>query len=218
VRLRDRLAVPERHQRAATRLLQVLLVAVLAVGLLQRNTGVVVNGGVALAVTALPGVLERDLKLPMDAGLTLWITTAVFLHAVGTVRLPWAGVETFYRSLWWYDHVTHALSASVVAAAGYTVVRALDVHTRAIRLPSQFTFVFVLLFVLAFGVAWEVLEFGLARLSRVTGGSPVLTQYGVADTMLDLCFNTVGAVVAAAWGTAHLSDVAVALAARLDRR
>jgi hypothetical protein len=114
--------------------------------------------------------------------------------------------------------MTHALSASVVAGVGYTVVRALDIHTVEIRLPPQFTFVFVILFVLAFGVVWEVIEFGVTELSLLTGGSPVLTQYGLADTMLDLCFNTLGGVIVATWGTAHLTDVVGAVVARLDAR
>jgi hypothetical protein len=218
VRLRDRLDVSPRRQRQVSRALQVLLVGVLAVGVWRRDVGVVVNAGVALGVTFLPGVLERDLGISMDAGLTLWLTAAVFLHALGTVGVPGTGLRSFYESVGWWDHMTHALSASVVAGVGYTVVRALDVHTAEIRLPPQFTFVFVLLFVLAFGVVWEVIEFGVTELSSLTGGSPVLTQYGLSDTMLDLCFNTLGGVIAATWGTAHLTDVVGAVAARLDAR
>jgi hypothetical protein len=42
-------------------------------------------------------------------------------------------------------------------------------------------------------------------------------QYGLDDTMLDLLFDTLGGVVVAVWGTAHLTDVVGALADRLDR-
>jgi hypothetical protein len=32
-------------------------------------------------------VLERDYGVPLDAGLTLWITAAVFLHAFGRIGI-----------------------------------------------------------------------------------------------------------------------------------
>jgi len=66
----------------------------------------------------------------MDPALVLWITSAVFLHAVGTVALP--GSQSFYRSLWWWDHMTHMLSSSIVAAGGYAAVRELWTNTMMI--------------------------------------------------------------------------------------
>jgi hypothetical protein len=77
-------------------------------------------------------------------------------------------------------------------------------------------FVFLLAFVLAAGVFWEVVEFALAELSAIIGTDRVLTQYGLEDTILDLVFDVVGAVLVAVRGTAHLTDVVGALAARLD--
>ncbi|MGM0590736.1 MAG: hypothetical protein ACQETI_03740 [Halobacteriota archaeon] len=196
--------------------MQIILIGLIFIGLDRHSLGIVVNASIALGVTYLPAILERDYHIPMDAGLTLWITTAVFLHAVGTVGFPGSD-RSFYYSVWWWDHVTHTLSSSIVAAAGYATARAIEEHTDSIRLPPRFMFVFILLFVLAFGVFWEVLEFGLGGLSNAIGGERVLTQYGLEDTMLDLLFNTLGGVIVAIWGTAHLTDVAGALSARLDR-
>ena len=76
--------------------------------------------------------------------------------------------------------------------------------------------VFVFLFVLAFGVLWEVIEFSVAGLAAVVGSGNVLTQYGLEDTMLDLILDTVGAAVVAIWGGARLSGVVTALAERFD--
>lgn len=214
MRLRDRIGITKRHQERLSRVMQLSLVGFLFVGLYQGNLGIVVNAGVALAATYLPAVLERDYGIPMDAGLTLWITAAVFLHALGTVGLP--GSETsFYRGLPWWDHLTHALSASVVAGVGYAVARGIDEHTEAVKLPQRFMAVFILLFVLAFGVFWEVIEFAIGGLAAILGGQAVLTQYGLDDTMLDLVFNTIGGVVVAVWGHAHLTDVAGAVSRRL---
>jgi len=81
--------LPSQHrQRQLTYLMEIGLVGMLFVGIERGNGGIVINTGVALAVTQLPPLLERDYEIPMDPRLTLWITTAVFLHAFGTVGLP----------------------------------------------------------------------------------------------------------------------------------
>ncbi|WP_255195549.1 hypothetical protein [Halorarius litoreus] len=228
MRLRDRLGVSARRQRQLTWLMEVGLIGIFFIGLDRGNTGIVVNAAVALAVAQLPPILERDYEIPMDAGLTLWITAAVFLHSLGTLGFPEpvvvvlqsAGLDvpngSFYKNTWWWDHMTHALSASVVAAVGYSVARAVDVHNEDVRLPPKFMFVFILLVTIAFGVFWEVLEFIIGEAAAALGSDSVLTQYGLDDTMLDLVFNTLGAILVAVWGTAYLTDVVGALAARLE--
>ena len=217
MRVRDRLQVPPTRRRQLTRTLQVLLVGLVFVGVDRANVGIMVNAAVALGVTYLPAVLERDYHIPMDATLTLWITLAVFLHALGTVGVPWWSGTSFYAGLWWWDHLTHTLSSSVVAAAGYATARAFDEHSEAVHLPRRFMFVFILLFVLAFGVFWEVIEFGVSGVASILGFDSVLTQYGLDDTMLDLLFDTLGGVLVAVWGWAYLADVASALSVHLGR-
>lgn len=212
-----RLGIEQRHQRRIVWFMEVGLVGMFFIGLERQNTGIIVNTAIALAVSQLPPILERDYNIPMNPALTLWITAAVFLHALGTVGIPGTS-SSFYNSVWWWDHLTHGLSASVVAAAGYATVRAIDVHLDEIELPPKFMFVFILMFVIAFGVFWEVIEFALGELSHIIGGRPILTQYGINDTMLDLVFDTVGAVIVAIWGTAHLSGVVGALVQRFDDR
>ena len=193
------------------------LVGMFFIGIERQSTGIVVNTAIGLFVSQLPALLERDYDIPLDTGLTLWITGAVWLHALGTVGLP-GSEQNFYATVWWWDHVTHALSSSIVAAVGYTTVRAVDRHSDDIYLPPRFMFVFILLFVLAFGVLWEVIEFTLSEVAAMVGSTSVLTQYGLEDTMLDLVFDTIGAVVVAVWGTAHLTDVVGVVSDWLDGR
>lgn len=205
MRIRDYLGITSRRQRQASRVMTFAMVGIFAIGIERGSTGVIVNTGVGLLVTQLPPILERDFGITLDPGLTLWITSAVFLHAVGVLGLPGSEVN-FYASVPGWDHVTHALSSSLVAAVGYTTVRALDRHSDEIHLPPRFVFVFILLFVLAFGVVWEVIEFTITLVAEATGNATILTQYGLEDTMLDLVFDTICAVVVAIWGTAHLTD------------
>lgn len=215
MKLRDRLSISRRRQAQLSRLMQLSLVGFLFVGFYEVDVGIMVNSLFGLAITALPAVLERDFEIPMDAGLTLWITAAVFLHAFGTIGLPWMDIS-FYQAIFWWDHLTHALSSSLVAGAGYATVRALQTHTRGISLPPRVQFTFIIVLVVAFGVVWEVAEFVLAELSFFLGVEPVLTQYGVGDTMLDLIFNTVGAILVAVLGTARLDPLTRAIGRRLE--
>ncbi|WP_336338110.1 hypothetical protein [Haloarcula brevis] len=206
MKVRDRLRISTATQQLLSRTLSVTLIVLLGVGIERGNVGIIVNSAVAILVTQLPALLERDYGIALDPALTLWITSAAFFHALGTVGLPGAE-ENFYVTIWWWDHFTHALSSSVVAAVGYTTVRALDEHTDQISIPPRFLFVFLLLFVMAFGVFWEVLEFSITLAASATGNDTILTQFGLQDTMLDLVFDGIGAIIVAIWGTAHLTDV-----------
>ncbi|MFB6301060.1 MAG: hypothetical protein ABEH65_12460 [Halobacteriales archaeon] len=215
MKIRDRIGITTRRQRQLTWLMEVSLIGLLFIGFERGNTGIIVNTAVALGVTQLPPLLERNYEIQMDPALTLWITSAVFLHALGTVGLPGSELS-FYRSVWWWDHLTHALSSSIVAGVGYATVRAFDIHDDRIHIPSQVMFVFILLFVLAFGVFWEVIEFVIGLIAAMAGTGSVLTQYGLNDTMLDLVFDTIGAIIVAIWGTAHLTGVVDAIQSGLD--
>jgi hypothetical protein len=216
MRVRDRLGLTAHRQRQLSRAMQLTLVGLVFVGLYDQNLGIVLNAAIGLGVTHLPAILERDYQLPMDPALTLWISAAVFLHALGTAGLPGDTVN-LYRSVPWWDHLTHTLSSSIVAAVGYATARAIELHSDGVSLPGRFMFVFILLFVLAFGVFWEVIEFGVAGLAQLTGTQRVLTQYGLEDTMLDLLFDTLGGLVVAVWGTAHLTDFVGVLEERFGR-
>ncbi|MFC4358173.1 hypothetical protein ACFO0N_09450 [Halobium salinum] len=195
--------------RTATRLLQAAIGVVLVEGLLLQNPGVVVNALLSLGVTFLPPVLARDWEVRLDTRLTLYIAVAVFLHSVGMLG--------FYESVWWYDHLTHTLSATVVAGVGYATAKAFDEHSDAVHFPGSFLALYVLLFTLALGVFWEVLEFGARLLATAVGMDPILFQYGIDDTLLDLVFNTAGAVLVALFGSGALRPLVESLTTRFDR-
>lgn len=183
-----------------TRGMQVSLAAMVVSGLFFGMSVLLMNGAVGLAISFLPALLERDHSVALNPGIVVWITSAVFLHSIGS-----AG---FYGYVWWWDHLTHSLSASLVAGVGYTAVRSIDIHSDEVHLPGRFMFVFILMTVLAFGVVWELLEFGLDVVANFTGFSMPLVQHGLEDTMKDMTFNTFGALVVAVLGQAHLNDLA----------
>ncbi len=137
----------------------------------------------------------------------LWITTAVFLHTLGSAGL--------YGQIGWWDHLTHAMSASLIAAFGYTTARTIDLHNDSIHIPKRVFFVYIFVVVLSFGVIWELFEFALDIVATETGVTMPLAQHGLDDTVRDTMFNSLGALLVPAFGQAHLTDVAETLRERL---
>lgn len=188
------LGLTEERQRLLARGLQLALAGLVVAGLVTLDLNVVVNAGVGLGATLLPGVLRRDYHLPVDAGLTLWIAVAVFLHVLGS--------SGFYQTVWGWHNLTHAVSGTLVAGAGYTAVSAVESHTDSVSFPVEFTFVFVVLFVFSVGVFWEMHEFTLDGVAALAGTEDVvLAQHGLEDTMSDMMANTFGALLVATAAT-----------------
>lgn len=180
--------------------MQLILVGIVSYGVVYSQPKALTNGLIALAISFSPAIFERNYKVPLDPWLGLWITLAVFLHTMGSAGL--------YGAIGWWDHLTHAMSASLVAGIGYTFARAVDVHHAHIHLPHRFMFVFILIVVMAFGVIWELFEFGLDVAADETGITMPLAQHGLDDTVRDMMFNTLGAILVAGFGQVHLSGVA----------
>ncbi len=208
--LSEIMGLSESHERIIVRLLQLGLVCLAAYGLVTGRFGMVANGLSALAVTCLPALVRREYGYTMDVSLVLWITIAIVLHVVGSLGL--------YSNFSWYDEITHTVSATVIAGVGYAGFRAFELHSSELDVPSAFRAVFVVVFVLAFGVIWEVFEFGAVGLARTLGFDSPVTVYGVDDIVTDFVFNGVGAVLVALWGTRYTGGVIAFFRQRLDDR
>jgi uncharacterized membrane protein YjdF len=199
-----------RNQRRLTRGMQLALLALVVYGVVASQPKAIVNGGMALVITFIPALLRRNYDFPLDPWLGLWITTAVFLHTLGSAGL--------YGQIPRWDNLTHAMSATLIAGAGYTVARAVDLHSDDIHIPRQFLFVYIFVVVLSFGVIWELFEFGLDVVADETGLTMPLAQKGLDDTVRDLMFNSLGALIIAVFGQAHLTGVAESVRERLAER
>ncbi|PCR89492.1 hypothetical protein [Natrinema ejinorense] len=200
--LGDALGLTDARERRLVRGLQLGLVALLGYGVVTFQFGISGTAGFALGITLLPAWLRREYGYSMDAGLVLWTTTAVILHTMGSLWL--------YEAYQWYDEIAHTVSASVIAGLGYAAFRAFELHTDEMNVPSTFRSVFIVVFVLAIGVIWEVLEFAL--------GGTVVTVYGIDDIVTDFVFNAVGAVIVAIWGTGYVSELVEFFRRRLRSR
>lgn len=210
VRAASRVDLPgsDRSHRLAVRGMQLMLLAIAAYGLVRLKLGLFLIGAITLAITLIPALLRREYDYRMNTGLTLWITLAVTLHVLGALGL--------YGNFPWYDSVAHTVSATFIAGIGYALARTAELHTDAVSFRSGFRGVFVVLIVLAAGIAWEILEFASGGLATILGGQPVLTQYGVDDIASDLVFDAAGAVLVAVASTDRFEELVHTLRSRVD--
>lgn len=175
-----------------SRAMQAGMLAVLVAGLATGNLTWVPAALVALVVSEVPSVLRRDLRLVLPVELNLWIVLALFLHVVG-------GFSGFYEGIRGWDHLTHAMSASLVAALGFVTVAALDKYVDSIFLPRAFLAFFIIMLTMAIGVCWELMEY---LNDELTGSS---LQYSLSDTMIDLLFDAFGGIIVGAYGAYYLT-------------
>lgn len=188
--LGDAVGLSNDQERTLVRGLQFTLLGIILYGVITAQTKWVMMPGIAFGTTFLPALLRREYGYSMDAGLVLWITTAMVLHTIGSLAL--------YHQYSWYDEVTHIVSGTIIAGVGYASFRALEIHSDDITVTSELRAVFVVVFVLAAGIFWEILEFAFGSLIPV---------YGIDDIVTDMIANTIGGVIVAVWGTSYVSGL-----------
>ena len=180
--------------RLLSRMMQAGIVAVAIAGVLTGNYTWVPAALISFFISEIPSILKRDLKIVLPVELNYWIVLALFAHVVG-------GFSGFYDRVPAWDHLTHAMSASLVAALGFVTVVVLDKYVASIYLPRPFLAVFIVMFTMAIGVMWELTEFVNDQLM----GSRL--QYSLSDSMIDLLFDAFGGFVVAAAGTRYFTQM-----------
>lgn len=168
--------------------LQGAVLGLLVVAVRRQNVAAAVNTAAALALAVLPTVLQIGSRLTLeqplafDPLLSVWLGVAGFLHSLGMLGL--------YDSTWWWDHLTHTVSAALVAALLYA---ALLVAFPTATWPGGIGAMTVA-FTFVIGVFWELIELVGRDVADQLDVEPVLVHYGWGDTALDLVFDVVGAV------------------------
>ncbi|MBU0684591.1 MAG: hypothetical protein ABIE25_08270 [Thermoplasmatota archaeon] len=181
----------EERLRFLSRAMQAGTVAVAIAGIVTGNLTWVPAAVVALFISFIPSILRRDLKITLPIELNFWIVLALFLHVVG-------GFSGFYNTIPGWDHLTHMMSASLIGALGFVTVVIVDKYVESIHLPRPFLAFFILMFTMAMGVLWEVMEFADDSLAHTTH------QYGLTDTMIDLLFDGFAGFIVAVLGVQYL--------------
>lgn len=174
-------------------LLQSAVFGLFVVAVRRRNVAAAINALTAFVLALLPVVVEIVLRTVLTRSVVLgpelpmWLAAAGFLHSLGMLGL--------YESTWWWDHLTHTVSAALVAAllyAGLIVTIPLMV---GISTDPEGIVVMTVVFTFAIGVFWELIELVARELGERFDIEPVLVHYGWRDTAVDLGFDVVGALL-----------------------
>ncbi|NHN49141.1 hypothetical protein G9464_16295 [Halostella sp. JP-L12] len=176
-------------ERTAEGGIRCAILGVFLAGLRRRNPGAVVNAALSFAATYLPGLAERWYGVEFRPWQRLYVESAMVTHAAGMLGL--------YDDVWWWDHLTHAHSATLLGGTVFAAAR------RNGRDPRPR----VLAAVVTLGLAWELLEYGIHAVAERVGLEPILVHYGATDTLLDLVFDLVGALLVLAFGDRVLGNV-----------
>jgi hypothetical protein len=190
----------------------VLWIGLLAVGALtaealRRKDGpATVNGTAALGLLICPVAAETVLLggslVPAVFGpaVFLWLAVAGVIHQLGMLGL--------YESVFWWDHLTHTVSAALVAAVAYALaIQVPGVPVAGVLAPSTL-WISTIGATFVVGVCWEVLELAAHEAGHWLGIEPLLVPYGRRDTALDLVFDVVGAVLVLALDVRVFVDAA----------
>ena len=173
----------------AGRAVRYAILGVLVSGVRRRDPSAVVNATVSFCATYLPVVVEWRYDVEFRPWQRLYLSVGMLTHAVGMLG-P-------YDDTWWWDHVTHTHSSTLVGGLIHVVAR------RGGRDPRSR----VLGGVLVAGVLWEIMEYVIHGVSRRVGLEPLLVPYGAEDTLQDLFFDLLGALLVLAFANRLLSNL-----------
>lgn len=172
--------------------LQIGIVGVLVESARRRDVAATVNALVSITVALSPGaigfvsptILGRSVTFGPE--LPLWLAVAGLLHSYGMLG-P-------YDSIWWWDSLTHTISAALVAAFAYSGLIVVTAGSTWIDLPTGIIPLLTILFTMAAGIFWELIELVAREVGEHFDIKPVLVHYGLRDTVLDLVFDFVAAL------------------------
>ncbi|WP_248516242.1 hypothetical protein [Salinarchaeum laminariae] len=165
------------------------VIAALWLGNLPALTNAVVATLLAIAPSVLVPLLDGSSAPTVTAApqLSVWIAGAAFLHTIGMFG-P-------YDTVWWWDHLTHTLSATLLAALVYAILLVTEPRLAVLGDGAIVSVAGTVLCTLALGIVWEFAELVAREIGEQRDIDPVLEYYGLRDTALDLVFDALGALL-----------------------
>ena len=161
---------------------------------------------VGIVAMGLPRLLEKRFGVSVPSKMmllyVLFLYCAIYL---GEVR-------SFYYLVPHWDNILHGFSGAMLGALGFSVVSLLNDTDRVpVNLSPAFVALFTFCFAVAIGVVWEVYEFAADGLFGTNmqkfgpqDGVDFVGRAALADTMVDLMVDAIGALVMAVIGYVSL--------------
>jgi len=174
-------------------LLQSAIFVLFIIAVRRRNIAAAINALGAFGLALLPVIVEIVLQIILTRSilfgpvLPAWLAAAGFLHSLGMLGL--------YESTWWWDHLTHTVSAALVAAVLYAGIIVTLPDIAGIGNSSGLVVTVTVVYTFAIGVFWELIELVAREVGERFDIEPVLIHYGWRDTAVDIGFDVVGALL-----------------------
>jgi hypothetical protein len=170
-----------------------LFMTVLAV-LGTDRSGYQIWSGIFTSLICLVPMLFRQagvMKLPF--ALVVLIEVAIFLHGYGVLLMK-------YDDLVWYDTITHTVSTITVALCVFYALMTVELLDHQTTFSPKWIPLFITLIMLTFSIYWEVFELIVDIIWNTN------MQYSPWDTIRDMVFNSVGALVITVSSRFYLKD------------
>ncbi|MFA5020263.1 MAG: DUF2238 domain-containing protein [Candidatus Pacearchaeota archaeon] len=137
------------------------------------------EGVICLIFTFIPLMLKRKKGIHLPWTLNFLIVFSLYFHTSGRI---FGLYPMFYP---FYDKFGHFMGSVTVALLGFTAFVIMDRYTE-LKLKKHHIVFFIVIFTLAIGAFWEIIEFTADKLFHATN------QYSLDDTMYDLVFDLFG--------------------------
>lgn len=177
--------------KIVTLVLQIFIVIIICASFYTGDYFFAIGGVFAIFLTIIPYIVERRFCLVIPWWLTFLIVLSLYIHLAGEYY-SWYLIFSPY-----YDKFAHTISGITVGLLGFTVVLLIDRYTEN-NFNRPLIIFMIFMFTMAFGAIWEIIEFSM---DTFFGGR---MQHGNTDTMLDMIFVMIGAIVVAALGNFYL--------------
>lgn len=138
-----------------------------------------------------PAILRRNYKITLPFYLEFLIVVGLYMHVfLGEFRL-------FYDVYPWWDKAMHLLGTFIISILGFLVVYTLH-YTKKVRLSLPLIGFFTVVFGLAIGAFWEILEFLLDTFLGTNA------QRSLTNTMVDLIVDLLSSIVTGLFGVIYV--------------
>ena len=168
------------------------IAVIFAAAVRDENAPAALNAVASLLLVLVPIAVDLfasrlyGVRVGLSPEVPLWVGLAGLLHSYGMLG-P-------YDDIAWWDHLTHTLSAALVAALLYAGLL-VAVDSTSVSVGISLVWATVVLLTLLAGVFWELIELLARDFARRFDVPSVLDHYGRRDTVLDLLFDVVGALL-----------------------
>lgn len=147
----------------------------------------------SMLLILVPLLAERKFAISLPAGTKALIAFALFLHVAGGIN------RWYWKFMPYYDKFAHIVSAFALGLVIFSFFLLLDYWE--IRMQPSRIYAGIFIFVLIFGVSWEIGEYYIDVLVKSSYNN------GITDSILDVISNIIGSLLAIALACHALKQV-----------